>query len=66
MTVRKIIVLISATSVLKGWYKLELLGLKTDPRVIYPAWQALVRERERGKIVGGGTQRVLKGVFPCL
>ena len=49
MTVRKIIVLISATSVSKGWYKLKLSGLKTDPRVM----QALVREGERGKTKGG-------------
>ena len=49
MTVRKIIVLISATSVSKGWYKLKLSGLKTDPRVM----QALVREGERGEIKGG-------------
>ena len=54
MTVRKIIVLISATSVSKGWYKLELSGLKTAPRVMYPAWQALVREGERGEMEGGG------------
>ena len=53
MTVRKIIVLISATSVSKGWYKLELSGLKTDPRVMYPAGQALVTEGERGEIEGG-------------
>ena len=66
MTVRKIIVLISATSVSKGWYKLELSGLKTAPRVMYPAWQALVREGERGEMEGGGAQRVLKGVLPSL
>ena len=53
MTVRKIIVLISATSVSKGWYKLELSGLKTDPQVMYPAGQALVREGKRGEIKGG-------------